>query len=56
MRAGKLNRQITIMQPAAGQDAIGQPVTTWVGLATVWANVRHLNGVETIKAGAERRS
>jgi SPP1 family predicted phage head-tail adaptor len=37
----------------AGQDEIGQPVTTWTTLATVWANIRYLNGVETIKADAQ---
>jgi SPP1 family predicted phage head-tail adaptor len=53
MQIGKLNRLVTIQQLAAGQDAAGQPVQTWSTLATVWANIRHLSGVETIKAGAE---
>ena len=50
---GRLNNRVTIQQPATGQDEIGQPIPTWSTLAEVWANVRHLNGVETIKAGAE---
>lgn len=53
MSISKLNCRVTIQQPAAGQDEIGQPVPGWSTLAEVWANVRHLNGVETIKAGAE---
>lgn len=50
---GKLNRRVTIQQPATVQDEIGQPIPGWSTLAEVWANVRTLNGVETIKAGAE---
>ena len=50
MKAGMLNSRISIQQLSTGQDAIGQPVTTWTTLATVWANIRYLNGVETIKA------
>jgi SPP1 family predicted phage head-tail adaptor len=53
MEAGKLNRRVVIQQLAAGQDEIGQPVQTWTALATVWANIRQLNGLETIKGGAE---
>ena len=52
MEIGKLNRRVAIQQLTAGQDEIGQPVQTWSTLATVWANVRYLNGVETIKADA----
>lgn len=52
MRAGQLNRRVTIQQLVAGQDEIGQPVQTWSTLATVWADVRYLNGLETIKADA----
>lgn len=53
MAAGKLRHRVTIEQRAAGQDAAGQPATTWVPVATVWANVRHQNGLEAIKAGAD---
>ncbi|GAB3763483.1 hypothetical protein GCM10028796_17050 [Ramlibacter monticola] len=54
MRAGTLNRQVTIQQPGATQDELGQPIPgDWTTLATVWANIRHLNGLETVKAGAE---
>ena len=51
--AGKLNCRVVIKQPAAVQDAAGQPIPTWTTLATVWANIRSLNGLETIKGGAE---
>ncbi|HEX7823633.1 MAG TPA: phage head closure protein [Mycobacterium sp.] len=52
MEAGKLNRRVTIQRPATGEYPDGQPMTGFVDLATVWANVRYLNGVETVKAGA----
>lgn len=37
----------------AGTDEIGQPVTTWQDVGEVWANVRYLNGIESLKAGAQ---
>jgi SPP1 family predicted phage head-tail adaptor len=52
MKIGKLNRLVVIEQQSATQDAIGQPVLTWTTLATVWANVRYLQGAEAIKADA----
>ena len=52
MEIGKLNSRVTIREPAAGEYPDGQPMTGFVDLATVWANVRYLNGVETVKAGA----
>lgn len=51
--AGKLNRQVTIKQRTSGQDEIGQPVTTLETVATVWANILHKTGSETIKADKE---
>jgi len=48
-----LTRRVTLRQPAAGSDALGQPVAGWVDAATVWADIRHPSGVESIKAGAE---
>lgn len=35
------------------QDSAGQPLTTWVKVADVWADIRHKSGLETIKADAE---
>lgn len=54
MRAGSLNRRVTIQEKSGGFDEIGQPLPdTWSDVATVWANVRFLNGTESIKADAE---
>ena len=46
MKAGNLDRRITIQALTATQDGAGQPVETWADLATVWANVQHLRGIE----------
>lgn len=53
MSAGKLNQRITLSGLAAGTDALGQPSQTWVDVATTWADVRFVSGIETIKAGRE---
>lgn len=53
LSAGSLRHRVTLQQLTGSQDAIGQPVPTWVDVATVWADVRYLNGIETLKAGAE---
>lgn len=52
MRAGLLNNRVTLQTQSATQDALGQPVTTWTTLATVWANIKHSSGIESIKADA----
>ena len=39
MRAGKLDRQITIQFPAVSRDALGGQVLSWSDFATVWAKV-----------------
>lgn len=48
-----LNSRATIQQQASGIDEIGQPVTGWADMATVWANVRHQSGLESIRADAD---
>jgi SPP1 family predicted phage head-tail adaptor len=52
MQAGRLSTSIAIERQVTTTDAIGQPLTDWVTFALVWANVRHLSGSESIKAGA----
>ena len=53
MRAGTLNRQITIQKQGTTLDDYGEPTSGWVVVATVWADVRHASGMETVKSGAE---
>lgn len=52
IRAGSLNTPITIQRQVTTTDAIGQPLLTWTDYAAVFADVRHLSGTESIKAGA----
>lgn len=47
-----MNQRVTIMARTAGEDALGQPVNTWVDLVSLWADVRYLSGIETIRADA----
>lgn len=53
MRGGDLRSFVTIQHQVGGQDDIGQPVTTWAPLASVWARIDNMSGMQTIKAGAE---
>ena len=53
MSAGKLNQRVTLSGLSAGSDALGQPLQSWVDVATLWADVRFVSGIETIKAGRE---
>jgi SPP1 family predicted phage head-tail adaptor len=53
MDPGTLTELIEIHQRAVGQDGAGQPNAAWSKLADEWASMRQLNGLETIRAGAE---
>lgn len=52
MQIGNLNNRVTLQQLPAGQDAVGQPAMAWAAVATVWADIRYLNGLETLKSDA----
>lgn len=51
--AGLLNCRVSIQQKTPGADELGQPLTTWVELASAWADIRQAGGMESIKAGAQ---
>lgn len=53
MQAGKLNRKVKIQAQVDTVDTIGQPINDWVDVATVWADIRYLSGLEAIKADAD---
>lgn len=53
MQAGRLNTRFTLQTPATGQDAVGQPTTTWTTLSLLWGNVKMVGGLEAIRAGAD---
>lgn len=48
-----MNHRITLLRRTSGEDAVGQPVTGWIDVATVWANVRFQTGAEVLRAGAD---
>jgi len=52
MDIGKLNKRVTIQSQSTSYDDAGQQVETWNTFATVWANIKHKSGSETIKSDA----
>lgn len=46
MRAGKLDRRITIRRKTITWSGSGEPIETWADLATVWAQQRPNRGGE----------
>lgn len=53
METGSLNKRIQIERRGPAVDDWGQPAPeSWLPHVKLWANIRHLNGVETIKADA----
>lgn len=52
MNIGPLDKRITIEAPAAGQDAFGEPSTTWTTVAPMWASLKDLTGREFLAAAA----
>ncbi|HIC7213958.1 MULTISPECIES: phage head closure protein [Burkholderia cepacia complex] len=54
MRSGDFNRRITIQVKQAGQDDLGQPVTSWVDFAKdVPTNLLASTGKEYVNSGEE---
>ena len=52
MRAGKLDRLITIQAPGTTQNEIGEVVEAWTTFAQVWAYVSDISGREYVESGA----
>ena len=53
MKAGQLRHRCEIQTRLDTVDSIGQPSTSWLTTATVWADVRYLSGLSAIKSGAD---
>ena len=54
MNAGKLNRRVTIQQKTVVYDELNQPISEdWTDFAMVWADIKFLSGLETVKASAD---
>lgn len=55
LRAGRLNKRVKLQSPGESRDEIGQPIpgaSGWVDIADVWADIKYLNGTETLKSDA----
>ena len=52
MHIGALTHLVSLQQPSTAQDEAGQPIEGWVEVAQLWANIRFLSGIESIKADA----
>jgi SPP1 family predicted phage head-tail adaptor len=50
MRPGNMDRRITIKSKISTQNSYGEPIDTWIDIATVWAERRELRGDERWEA------
>jgi SPP1 family predicted phage head-tail adaptor len=48
MRAGRLDRRVTIERKTVTRDDYGAEIITWSTFAQVWAEVREVNSVEKV--------
>ena len=48
MRAGSLDRRVTIEQKSVTRDIYGAEVTSWSTFSEVWAEVREVNSSEKV--------
>jgi SPP1 family predicted phage head-tail adaptor len=50
MRAGQLNKRLTLQRQAAGLDSAGGASGEWESIATLWAKVEPIGGGENEQA------
>lgn len=50
MRAGRLNRRVVIQQRLATENELGEKVSGWSTVATVWANIMQKSGMESVRS------
>lgn len=54
MQAGRLNQRIHIQAIGEAYDELGEPIPgTWQDIAVVWADIRHLSGLEAVKSNVD---
>lgn len=53
MDAGKMNCLVQIQRQSTTRDAGGQKTGAWDLFTSVWANIRHQSGEQSIQAEAE---
>lgn len=57
LRAGTLDKRVTIQSPATGQDNYGEPLTGWADVAVnIAASIQDLNGREYLAAAATQNA
>lgn len=61
MKAGKLDKRITLQAPATGQDGNGEPLSGWTNVVTdgdgkVWASINDMTGREYLAAAATQNA
>ena len=52
LRAGDMNRRITLQARDTAVDSHGQQATTWADVITCWASIEPLDGRELVTAKA----
>ena len=53
MKAGTLNSRVRLQRLSGAVDELNQPIPDdWDDVATVWSNIRYLNGIETVRSNA----
>lgn len=53
MSAGQLRHRVELQSQVDTVDDIGQPSTSWLTVATVWADIRYQSGLSVIKSGTD---
>lgn len=54
MKAGTLTRRVTIQKEGIIYDELGEPIPGgWQDVVSLWADIRTLSGLETIKSNVE---
>ena len=56
MQIGLINRRVILQSPGGTRDAVGERVTTWTDVATVWARIDPIGGREQFLAAQLRTS
>ena len=50
----RLRHRVIIQQPTVAYNSYGEPTTTWSTLATVWASIKPIWGMESKNAEADQ--
>jgi len=53
MSSGQLRHLVALQSRVDTVDGIGQPSTSWLTTASVWADIRYQTGLSAIKSGSD---